>query len=331
MKAQVCREPGPIASNPLILEDVKRPVISPRDLLVRVLTCGVCHTDLHVVEGELPNTKFPIIPGHQVVGEIVEMGQRVKKFSKGDRVGVFWLHGADGTCSFCQLGQENLCDRAIFTGYTTDGGYAEYISVPAEFALNLPADFSDVDAAPLLCAGSVGFRALRLADVQFGDRLGLYGYGASGHLVIQVARYWGCQVYVFTRSAEHQRLAKEAGATWVGQATDQPPQKLDKAILFAPAGGLVPQALGHLRKGGTLCINAIRMTDLPAMPYSLLWGERIIRTVANANRDESEDFLRLAHQIPIKVKTQVYSLEQANLALNLLKRGEIQGAAVLKL
>ncbi len=265
------------------------------------------------------------------MGEIVEMGTRVKKFNKEDRVGVFWLHNTDGTCAFCQLGQENLCDKATFTGYTTDGGYAEYVSVPAEFALRLPVDYTEVEAAPLLCAGAVGFRALRLADVQLGDRIGLYGYGASGHLVIQVARYWGCQVYVFTRSAEHQRLAKEAGAAWVGQATDQPPEKLDKSILFAPAGGIVPLALDHLRKGGTLCINAIRMSDLPAMPYSLLWGERIVRTVANANRDEAEDFLRLAPQIPIKVKTREFSLKQANLALNLLKRGEIQGAAVLKL
>ncbi len=331
MKAQVCHKPGPIDSNPLGIEDVKRPVIKPTEILVHGYACGVCQTDLHVVEGTLPNTKFPIIPGHQIVGEVVEIGNRVKKFSKGDRVGAFWLHSADGACKYCQQGLENLCDKATFTGYTTDGGYAEYVSVPADFALRLPAEFSDVDAAPLLCAGAVGFRALRLADVQLGDRLGLYGYGASGHLVIQVARYWGCQVYVFTRSTEHQRLAKDAGATWVGQATDQPPEKLDKSILFAPAGGLVPQALGHLRKGGTLCINAIRMTDLPAMPYSLLWGERIIRTVANANRDEAEDFLRLAPQIPLKVKTQVFSLEQANLALNLLKRGEIQGAAVLKL
>ncbi len=330
MKAQVCHKPGPIESNPLNFEEINRPQVNATELLVKVRTCGVCHTDLHVVEGELPNTKFPIIPGHQIVGDIVEMGHRVKRFSKEDRVGVFWLHSTDGTCTFCQSGQENLCDKATFTGYTTDGGYAEYVSVPADFALRVPADFSDIDAAPLLCAGAVGFRALRLADIQLGDKVGLYGYGASGHLVIQMALYYGCQVYVFTRNAEHQRLAKEAGAVWVGLASDKPPAMLDKSILFAPAGNIVPLALGHLRKGGTLCINAIRMTDFPAMPYSLFWGERIIRTVANANREEAEDFLRLAPQIPLKVQTQVFSLEQANKVLNLLKRGEIQGAAVLK-
>jgi propanol-preferring alcohol dehydrogenase len=331
MKAQVCHKPGPMESNPLTLEDIDRPAISPTELLVRVRACGVCHTDLHVVEGDLPLTRFPIIPGHEVVGEVVELGAHVKKFQNGDRVGIFWLHSSEGACKFCQQGLENLCDEATFTGYTVNGGYAEFITVPENFALRLPTDYSDVEAAPLLCAGVVGFRALRLADVQLGERLGLYGYGASGHLVIQVARYWGCEVYVFTRSAEHQRLAREAGAAWVGKSTDQPPVKLDKSILFAPAGGIVPHALGHLRKGGTLCINAIRMTDLPSMPYALLWEERIIRTVANANRDDAEDFLRLAPQIPIKVTTQIFSLEQANLALNMLKRGEIQGAAVLKL
>ena len=327
----MCYKPGPIESNPLTLEEVERPSLSSMELLVQVQTCGVCHTDLHVVEGDLPLTRFPIIPGHEVVGNVVEIGSRVRKFKIGDRVGIFWLHSAEGACFFCQQGLENLCDNATFTGYTTNGGYAQFITVGENFALHLPEEYSDVEVAPLLCAGIVGYRALRLADVQLGERIGLYGYGASGHLIIQVARYWGCEVYVFTRSPAHQQLAKEDGAVWVGRPFDQPPVKLDKSILFAPAGAIVPYALANLRKGGTLCINAIRMTDFPAMPYSLFWEERIIRTVANANRDDADDFLRLAPQIPVKVRPQVFSLEQANLALNLLKRGEIQGAAVLKL
>ncbi|OLS14290.1 MAG: zinc-binding alcohol dehydrogenase, partial [Promethearchaeota archaeon CR_4] len=313
------------------LEEVDRPSITSTELLVQVHACGVCHTDLHVVEGELPHTKLPIIPGHEIVGKIVELGEKTKKLTKGDRVGIFWLHHADGTCRFCKQGLENLCDNAIFTGYTTNGGYADYVTIPAEFAIPLPMEYSDVDAAPLLCAGVVGYRALRLADVRPGELLGIFGFGASGHLCIQVARYWGCEVYVFTRGAEHQQQARQLGATWVGLATDTPPSKLDRAIIFAPVGTIVPQALGHLRKGGTLCINAIRMSGIPSMQYSLLWGERTIRTVANANRRDAKEFLQLAPKIPLKVSSRCFPLEQANLALNLLKRGEIQGAAVLKM
>lgn len=234
------------------------------------------------------------------------------------------------TCVYCHEGHENLCEAARWTGYTANGGYAEYVRIPAAFAYPIPDVFTDVEAAPLLCAGVVGYRSIKLADLQHGERLGIYGFGASGHIVIQVARYWGCEVYVFTRSAEHQAHARELGAVWTGSAHDQPPQALDRAIVFAPAGWIVPLALGHLRQGGTLCINAIHMSDIPAMPYELLWHERTIRTVANATRADALEFLPLAAQIPIQVTTQAFDFRQANQVLELVRHSQINGAAVLQ-
>jgi propanol-preferring alcohol dehydrogenase len=297
---------------------------------VKISACGVCHTDLHVVEGELPNLKLPLIPGHEIVGIVEGIGQGVTRFNPGARVGIPWLHETDGICEYCQRGQENLCESAQFTGYMVDGGYAEYTLVHQDFAVQIPEQFSDIDAAPLLCAGIVGYRSLRLSDLQPGELLGLYGFGGSAHICIQVAKHWNCKVYVFTRSEEHQRHALELGADWAGQAQDSPPKPLERAIIFAPAGWIVPLALGHLRKAGTLCINAIHTSPIPEMPYDLLWNERTIRTVANATRRDADEFLPLAAEIGIHTDTIVFDLEDANRALQMLKRGEIKGAAVLQ-
>jgi propanol-preferring alcohol dehydrogenase len=291
----------------------------------------VCHTDLHVVEGELPNPKLPVIPGHEIVGVVEANGEGASRFKVGDRVGIPWLHLTDQSCVYCQHGQENLCDAARFTGYTLNGGYAEYVTVPEAYAVPIPERFNDIEAAPLLCAGIVGYRSLRLSDLQHGERLGLYGFGGSAHICIQVARYWGCEVYVFTRGADHQRHARELGAAWVGSAQDEPPHKVDRSIIFAPSGAIVPLALGHLRKGGTLCINAIQMSDLPQMPYRLLWEERTIRSVANATRQDAEEFMPLAAQIPIHTETHAFDLDAANDVLLRLKRSAITGAAVLRI
>jgi propanol-preferring alcohol dehydrogenase len=331
MKAHLLYQPAPIADNPLRFAEIERPTPKPDSILVKVHACGVCHTDLHVVEGDLPHAAYPIIPGHEIVGTVAEVGGEVIRFRLGDRVGIPWLHYADGTCSYCQHGQENLCENAQWTGYTANGGYAEYVTVPADFAVPIPDRFSDLEAAPLLCAGIVGYRSLRLAELEAGERLGIYGFGASGHICIQVAQHWDCEVYVFTRSPEHQHHARELGAAWVGQAEESPPQPLDRAIIFAPAGWLVPLALGHLRKGGRLCINAIHMSDLPAMPYHLLWHERTICTVANATRRDAEEFMPLAAQIPIHTTVQGFDFPEANRVLLLVKHSQINGAAVLQM
>lgn len=331
MKAQLLRHSAPIDSYPLTLTDLPQPHCGARDLLVKIHVCGVCHTDLHVTEGELPHPALPLIPGHEIVGVVEAVGEELVDFQPGERVGIPWLHWACGVCEFCERGQENLCPFALFTGYTAQGGYAEYVTVPADFAVSIPDTFADVEAAPLLCAGIVGYRSMRLSNLKRGERLGLYGFGGSAHICIQVARHWGCQVYVFTRGEEHQRHALELGAIWVGQAQDEPPQKLDRSIIFAPAGWLVPLALDHLRQGGTLCINAIHTSPIPEMPYYLLWGERTIRTVANATRRDAEEFMPLAAEIPIQTTTETFDLSEANHALALLKAGEIEGAAVLKI
>ena len=331
MNAQVLHQPALVEDLPLALEDVPRPDAPPYGLLVAVHVCGVCHTDLHVVEGELPDPKLPLIPGHQIVGTVAATGAGVTRFHVGDRVGIPWLHEADQTCQFCQNEQENLCPQAQFTGYTADGGYAEYATVPEAYAVSIPATFSDEKAAPLLCAGIVGYRSIRLSDLRPGERLGIYGFGASGHIVIQVARHWDCEVYVFTRSAAHQQHARKLGAAWVGQAGDDPPQPMDRSIIFAPAGWIVPLGLKHLRKGGTLCINAIYTSPIPEMPYARLWHERTIRTVANATRRDAEEFLPLAAQIPIQTDTQAFDLDDANQVLQRLKHSAINGAAVLRI
>lgn len=339
MKAMLLRAPKPAEENPLAPADLPVPEPAPGQVRLRVQVCGVCHTDLHLAEGEIATPRLPIVPGHQVVGEVDAVGQGVRRFCLGDRVGVPWLYSTCGRCEYCRHGQENLCDNARFTGQHADGGFAEYMVVPADFACPLPPGFPDEQAAPLLCAGIIGYRSLRLSGVHPGcgavgdrpQRLGLYGFGASAHVTIQVARHWGCQVYVFTRSTGHQRHALELGATWVGQAQDRPPRPLDSAITFAPAGWLVPYALRALRKGGTLAINAIHMSPIPEMPYALLYGERTVRSVANATRQDAAELLQLAADIPIRTDVELYPLEEANAVLQRLKRGEVQGAAVLRI
>ncbi len=329
MKAQVLHHFAPAEQAPLALTELETPAVDGSLLLVRVAACGVCHTDLHVIEGELPETRLPVIPGHQIIGTVIDRGPGANRLQIGDRVGIPWLHSACGVCVFCQRGQENLCPAARFTGCTAPGGYAEYASVPEDFAVPIPDGLPDLEAAPLLCAGIVGYRSLRLAELQPGERIGLYGFGGSGHICIQVARHWQCEVYVFTRSLEHQEHARELGAAWVGDARQQPPALLDRAIIFAPAGWLTPLALGHLRPGGTLVINAIQASPIPEMPYRLLWEERTIRTVANATRRDAEEFMPLAASLPIRSAVQTFDLTDANRALQLLKQSQVKGAAVL--
>jgi propanol-preferring alcohol dehydrogenase len=330
MKAAVLHKPQPVERNPLQLMDVPLPQPGPGDVLVRVHACGVCRTDLHVTEGELPPRKSPVIPGHQVVGTVEALGEGVERFRLGDRVGIAWLHSTDGTCRYCSSGRENLCDNATFTGWVVDGGYAEYALGAERFVYPIPAGFHDLQAAPLLCAGIIGFRALRLSAIARGGRLGIYGFGAAGHVCIQVARHWGAEVYVMTRDMRHQKLAAELGATWVGGKADTPPHKLDSAIIFAPAGELVATALAALDKAGTLALAGIHMSTIPALDYELLYQERVVRSVANNTRQDGDDFLRVAAEIPIRTEVQVYPLDEANQALNALKNDAIRGAAVLQ-
>jgi len=335
VKACLLRAPAPVSTNPLALSEVPTPRPSAGQVLVRVSACGVCRTDLHVVEGELPPRKSPVIPGHQVVGVIEQLGESARRFVVGDRVGIPWLHETDGVCEYCRSGKENLCGAATFTGYMVDGGYAEYAVAPEAFVYQIPESFSDLDAAPLLCAGIIGFRALRLSEIGPGKRLGIYGFGAAAHVLIQVARHWGVEVYAFTRDAAHQRLALDMGAALAGYSSagytnGHGPQALDSAIIFAPAGELVPAALKSLRKGGTLVLAGIHMSTIPAMDYSLLYWERVVRSVANNTRRDGEDFLRVAAEIPIRTRVQVFPLAEANRALNALKSDEVQGAAVIQ-
>ena len=308
-----------------------RPSRSPAkgEILVRVQVCGVCRTDLHVVEGELPPRKSPVIPGHQIVGIVEALGEGARQFQPGARVGIAWLHHTDQTCEYCRAGMENLCDHPDFTGYTVDGGYAEYALAAEDFAYPIPESFSGRQAAPLLCAGIIGFRCLRLSGIKRGGRLAFYGFGAAAHVAIQVARHWGVEVYAATRGANHQKLALELGAVWAGEAAAEPPAKLDAAVIFAPAGELVPPALRALKKGGVLVLGGIHMSPIPSFDYDLLYGERVIRSVANNTRQDGEDFLRLAAEIPVRTQTTLYPLRDANRALNDLKSDRINGAAVL--
>ncbi|MGA9533601.1 MAG: zinc-dependent alcohol dehydrogenase family protein [Anaerolineales bacterium] len=329
MRAARLYKPADVSESPLVIEDVDRPSPGPGQILLRVRCCGVCHTDLHIAVGEVESPEYPRIPGHQIVGEVVEAGRAVQDWALGDRVGVPWLYRADGTCSFCQRGQENLCPDAEFTGLDVDGGFAEYMVADADYALRIPENIEDVQAAPLLCAGIIGFRSLRLSDLKPGERLGLVGFGASAHLAIQVARYWGCEVYVFTRSESHRQLARQLGAAWAGGAKDQAPKQLDRAISFAPVGHLIPTILAKLRPGGTLAINAIHLTPIPEMPYKLIYEERTLRSVANLTRQDGREFLKLAAEIPIKATTTTYPLESANQALKDLAASRLDGAAVL--
>jgi propanol-preferring alcohol dehydrogenase len=330
MKACVLQQPAPAETNPLQFMDVATPEPGEGEVRVRVRCCGVCRTDLHVVEGELPPRKSPIIPGHQIVGTVEKAGPRASRFAVGTRVGIAWLHHTDGTCEYCRAGRENLCDNPSFTGYTVDGGYAEYAVAPEQFVYPLPEAFSDQQAAPLLCAGIIGFRSLRLSGIEAGGRLGLYGFGAAGHVAIQVARHWKVDVYASTRDERHQRLAMELGAKWSGGTLAEPPVKLDAAIVFAPAGEIVPAALKALRKGGTLVLGGIHMSTIPAMNYDWLYQERVIRSVANNTRQDGEDFLRVAAEIPVRTHVQLFPLPDANRALNALKNDAISGAAVLE-
>ena len=305
-----------------------QPTPKPGQLLLKVRACGICRTDLHIVEGELTPQRDGIIPGHQIVGEIVEGA--TGEFRAGSRVGVSWIGGIDGTCAYCQRGLENLCDAPTYTGYTVPGGYAEYAIARTDFVFSLPAALDDLQAAPLLCAGIIGFRSLRVADVKPGDRVGLFGFGASAHLAIAVLRAWNCEVYVASRGASHRKFAASLGATWVGEERDQPPVQLDKAITFAPSGDVVLAAIASLRKGGILAINAIHLDRFPEFDYDrLLWGERQIRSVANMTRTDARDFLAVAAAIKLRPKVTTFSLDNANEGLIALKSDSIVGAAVI--
>src|SRR5467141_3358341 len=330
MKACLLRAPAAIETNPLEYADVAMPQPKSGEVLVRVRACGVCRTDLHVVEGELPPRKSPVIPGHQVVGLIEKQHENARRFAVRTRVGIAWLHQTDGTCEYCRSGAENLCDNPLFTGYSVDGGYAEYIVAPQDFVYAIPEGFPDEQAAPLLCAGIIGFRSLRLSGIKAGGRLGFYGFGAAAHVAIQVARHWGVEVFASTRDARHQKLAMELGAAWAGGTFDEPPKKLDAAIVFAPAGEIVPAALKSLKKGGALILGGIHLSPIPSFDYQLLYQERVIRSVANNTRKDGEDFLRVAAEIPIRTRAQIFPLGEANRALNALKNDAIPGAAVLR-
>jgi alcohol dehydrogenase, propanol-preferring len=319
MKAAVLKSPAGIASRPLEIRDMPVPTPAPGQILLRVRACGVCRTDLHVVEGELKPLRDHVIPGHQIVGE-----------ADGLRFGITWMAGIDGTCEYCRRGEENLCDSPAFTGYTVDGGYAEYAVARSDFAIPLPPGLDDLETAPLLCAGVIGFRSLRVAGVQRGEHVGLFGFGASAHLALPVLRAWGCHVSVSTRGLSHRKLAESLGADWVGSELDRPPIPLDRAITFAPSGDVVVAALSSLRKGGVVAINAIHLDRIPEFDYdSLLWGERQIRSVTNVTRTDTRDFLQLASEIGLRPKVTVFRLEQANEALLALKNDGIDGAAVL--
>ena len=330
MKALLLHAAAPIESAPLIETSVPIPRPREKEVLVRVMVCGICRTDLHAVEGDIPLAKSPVVPGHQIVGIVEEFGEKSGLLKPGDRVGVAWLNWACGECDFCRTGKENLCPKARFTGYHVDGGYAQYLVAPLGFTYPIPEGFSEEHAAPLLCGGVIGYRALRLSEIQPGGVLGIYGFGASAHIVIQIAIHWGCRVLVFTRSAAHQELAKRMGATWAGQAQDVPPEDPDCSIIFAPAGSLVPMALSRLKRGGTLALSGITMSDVPTMPYALLYGERTVRSVANATRQDASELLELAAKIPIRTEVEEFPLEEVNQALQQLKQGRINGAAVAR-
>lgn len=331
MKAMQFSKPSEIEEEPLELVQIEKPEPGPGQIRIKVNMCGVCHTDLHIAEGDIHPSKSKIIPGHQVVGEVDALGKDVKTFSTGDRVGVPWFYDACGECVYCKAGKENLCEDARFTGFDVNGGFAEFMTAEAAYALPLPPELSDRQATPLLCAGIIGYRSLHQAEFKHGERLGLIGFGASAHLTIQVAHHWEGEVFVFTRSEEHREHARRLGAAWVGGIEDQIPGKLDCAIIFAPAGDLVPKVLGKLRPGGTLAINAIHMSPIPEMPYRLIYGERTLRSVANATYQDGVEYLALAAEIPVEATTRVYPLREANQALEDIKHSAINGEALLKI
>jgi len=336
MRAMVLTGFGAPADRPLELRDVPVPAPGPADILIKVRCCGVCHTDLHVVEHELAEARLPLIPGHEVIGTVEQAveraGERAGRFRIGQRVGAAWLRSACGECRFCRSGRENLCESARFNGYHADGGYAEFMTVPEKFAYAVPDRFGDAEAAPLMCAGIVGSRSLRLSGIEPGGVLGLYGFGGSAHIVLQIARHRGARVFVFTRSAEHQRHARELGAEWVGTAKDEPPAKLTSAIIFAPAGALYLDALRVTDRGGTVVSAGIHMSPIPEMDYDrYLYHERKMLSVANATRRDGEELLAAAAEVPVRTRVRSFPLEAANEALAELKAGRIDGAAVLRI
>jgi alcohol dehydrogenase, propanol-preferring len=325
MRAMVLDSPG----TPLRVAEVPEPEPGPEQILLRVHACAVCRTDLHVVDGEIPDPKLPLIPGHQIVGTIEKLGGRVDRFAVGDRVGVPWLGYTDGACRYCLTGRENLCYNARFTGYQIDGGYAGHAVADHRFCFPIPEGHPDLQAAPLLCAGLIGYRSLRMTGEA--ERLGLYGFGASAHIIIQVAVHQGREVFAFTRDGdeEGQRFARELGAAWAGGSSEPPPEELDAAIIFAPVGALVPVALRAVAKGGSVVCAGIHMSDIPSFPYEVLWGERAVRSVANLTRKDGEEFLALAPKVPVRTQVRPFPLGEANEALKALRGGEIRGAAVL--
>ena len=331
MRAIQLHRHGKIASRPLVEVDLQVPEVAENQILIQVKGCGICHTDLHEVEGEIIPSKMPIVPGHQVVGRVEVVGPGNPRWKVGDRVGVPWLYCTCGKCDHCRRGEENLCEGAQFTGFHVDGGYAEYLLADADYALPLPSNLDDLSAAPMLCAGIIGYRSLRKADVQPDERIGLVGFGASAHLAIQIANSWGCKVSVFTRSQSHRKLAEDLGAVWVGGLGDSYDEPLDRAVIFAPDGSYVPLMLERLRPGGTLAINAIHMSPIPEMPYQLMYGERTLRSVANATYQDGLEFLELVEKYRIRSTIQTYPLRDANRALQDLKESRINGAGVLTL
>jgi len=332
MKAQILKQVSPIENRPLELADLPVPLPKAKEVLVQISACGVCHTELDEIEGRIrPN--LPVVPGHEIIGRVESSGAGVTRLKAGDRVGIAWIYASCGNCHFCREGNENLCPDFQATGCHVNGGYAQYVVVSEDYAYPIPDKFTDAQAAPLLCAGAIGFRALRLSGVRQGQILGLFGFGASAHIVIQVARYWGCRVFAFSRSEAHRRLAKKLGATWAGGPEEEPPQKLDCAIDFTPVGETVPQALSVLEKGGRLVLAVIRKRNpIPSLDYTLLlWDEKEIKSVANITRKDARDFLALAADIPIIPEVREFKLAEANEALILLKQGKIQGAAILRI
>ncbi len=329
MRAMVLHHPKDIYENPLQLEDRPIPEPGPGQVRLKVTACGVCHTDLHTVEGDLPLPKLPLTPGHEVVGVVDKLGEGVRTFRVGEKAGAVWLYRTCGACRYCRSGRENLCEHALFTGYHVDGGYAEYMVVDEDFAYHLPTKLPDAEIAPLMCGGVIGYRAFKLSEAKPGDVIGLYGFGNSAHITIQVARHVGVRVFVFTRSPEHQEHAWELGAEWVGRAEDTPPEGLDAAIIFAPAGPLVPEALRVLNRGGTIALAGIYMTPIPEMPYRLLYFERTLRSVANSTRQDAKELLQLAEEIPIHTTVTTFPLEEANEVLQAMKASKFKGDAVL--
>ncbi len=330
MKAMILKKHGAIEEKPLELTEAPVPEPGQGQILVRVSMCGLCHTDLHTVEGDLELPTLPIIPGHQIVGTVEKLGEGVAAPGVGARVGAAWLYETCQSCRFCVSGSENLCESARFTGFHVNGGYAEYAVLPAEFIYELPDGFDDREAAPLLCAGIIGYRALRLSGIEPGGVLGLYGFGASAHVAIQVAVHWGCEVLVFSRTEAHRKHAMELGASWTGTSKQMPPKKTDASIIFAPAGGIVPDALRVLDKGGTVTLAGITMTEIPALDYERhLYHEKVLRSVTASTREDGRELIGLAAEIPIRTKTTLFNLEEANEALWLIKESRISGAGVL--